>query len=269
MVYHVLSGRAGGTSPLLGDSGNTRLIDDLLIDDEVQIDLQKLVKGEAIRCAITTQLSFEDIDTPEGLYSLLLFSGYLNPKRLLNPGLKAVYELTIPNEEVRQIYSERILKWVTQKLNVNGQRYHDFVHLLVEGDYAAFEKTLQEYLHDATSFHQTGKNVAELFYQRFMMCLLGSLGSRYLISSEQEGGKGRSDALLIPKPDQGTEALVLEYKVTQEATKLPTVAQEGIKQILELGIAQPARQHDHVRSVRTVCLAFSGKEVALATKAAP
>ena len=97
-----------------------------------------------------------------------------------------------------------------------------------------------------------------------MLCLLGSLRSYYTISSEQEGLKGRSDVLLIPKPDHGSEALVLEYKVTEDAAQLSAMAQAGVDQILQQGYAQPARQYDHVHSTRAICLAFSGKEVALA-----
>ncbi|MCC8371798.1 MAG: AAA family ATPase, partial [Rickettsia endosymbiont of Pseudomimeciton antennatum] len=61
------------------DSGGTSLIDKTLLSDEMQEDLQNLAAGKSIISPITKQISFADINKPVGLFSLLLFSGYLNP----------------------------------------------------------------------------------------------------------------------------------------------------------------------------------------------
>ena len=256
----------GKLAPYWIDSGNTSLIDSTLIDDNVQADLQRLVTGETIESPIITQISFDDLRKPSGLFSLLLFSGYLNPVQKLGDARNPVYELSIPNHEVQYIYELRLLDWVSKQLDIDPDRYFSFVRQLAKGHLEAFEEALQEYLHSTTSFYQTGRKTSELFYNGFMLCLINTLRTYYHIHSEQEGIKGRSDALLIPKPHHGSEALVLEYKVTQDAEKLEAVAQAGVAQILQKGYAHPAKQHEHVKSALAICLAFSGKEVALAQK---
>ena len=254
----------GKLAPYWIDSGGTDLVDDKLVDDAVQAGLRRLVQGNYIDTPIIPQISFDDLKQTAGLFSLLLFSGYLNPVEKLSQTSRAVYRLAIPNQEIQHIYELRILDWVSKKLNIDSSEYFDLTHLLAQGQIDAFEKALQDYLQRAASFHQTGKNVAELFYSGFMFCLLNTLSTYYHIHSEQEGVKGRSDALLIPKPHHGSEALVLEYKVTQDAEKLEAVAQAGVAQILQKGYAHPAKQHEHVKSALAICLAFSGKEVLLA-----
>ena len=259
----------GKLAPYWIDSGGTSLIDDKLTEYSVQAALQQLVQGQSIDTPIITQISFEDLQKTSGLLSLLLFGGYLNPVRKLEDAKNPVYELSIPNHEVQYIYELRLLDWVSQQLDIDSDGYFNFVRFLAKGQLDDFEESLQDYLHNTTSFHQTGRKSGELFYHGFMLCLISTLRTYYHIQSEQEGLRGRSDTLLIPKPYHGTEALVVEYKVTQEADNLAAVAQAGVDQIVQKGYAQPAKQYDHVKSARALCIAFCGKEVAMAHEVVP
>ena len=243
------------------DSGGTALIDEVLLSDEVQQDLQTLVAGGSIIYPIAKQIRFEDISKPMGLYSLLLFSGYLNPEVV--HGEKNIYRLSIPNYEVQYIYETRLLEWVSNKLNIDPGSYYNFVSLLAVGRVEAFKERLQELLQVSTSFYQTGAKSAELFYSGFMLGLLSILSSAYMLESERESGMGRADALLIPKLGHGTQALIIEYKVSKELEGLPAMAQEGLAQISGKGYASQVRAHAHVKTILEVCLAFCGKEVAL------
>ncbi|MEO1301455.1 MAG: AAA family ATPase, partial [Bacteroidota bacterium] len=99
------------------DSGGTKLIDSVLLSDEVQNKLQALISGQSITSTIEKHISFDALAEPdtEPLYSLLLFGGYLNPDVAL-PGLDSdTYQLSIPNHEVRYIYKRRLLEWVRKK----------------------------------------------------------------------------------------------------------------------------------------------------------
>ncbi|MEL6413254.1 MAG: AAA family ATPase, partial [Bacteroidota bacterium] len=225
--------RKGKLAPYWIDSGGTSLVDSKLLADEMQVDLQKLVAKDVIESPIITQISFDDLKKRSGLLSLLLFSGYLNPVQRLGNAFNAVYHLSIPNQEVQCVYEMRVLEWVSKQLAIDTDRYFSFAHLLAEGKIDAFKDALQQYLHNATSFHQTGEKSVELFYSGFMLGLLSILSTYYSIYSEQEGLKGRSDALLVPKPNHGTEALVLEYKVSPKADQLAAVAERGVSQILQ------------------------------------
>ena len=243
------------------DSGGTDLIDSVLLSDEIQRDIQTLVSGGTLMSPIMKQISFEAISEPVGLFSLLLFSGYLNPQAVDTEN--HIYALSIPNYEVAYIYKTRLLKWLAAKLQTDQQRLYSFMSLLAAGKVAAFKERLQELLQVSTSFHQTGGKVAELFYSGFMLGLLSTLSSTYVIESERESGLGRPDALLIPKVGKGDQALVIEYKVSKDADGLTAMAEEGLEQISNKGYAAQVRAHGHVKTILQVCLAFCGKQVEL------
>ena len=244
------------------DSGGTALVDAVLLSDEIQEDLQTLVAGGSLVYPIVKQIRFEDIGKPRGLYSLLLFSGYLNPAVVDEEN--QLYALSIPNYEVQYIYKTRLLEWVADKLSIDPGDYYNFIRLLAAGKVEAFQERLQALLQGATSFYQTGPKKAELFYSGFMLGLLSTLSSTYVLESERESGLGRPDAVLIPKQGKGDQALIIEYKVSQEVEGLAAVAQAGLAQIEAQGYAAKLKEHAHVKTILEVCMAFCGKEVALA-----
>ncbi|WP_375332841.1 AAA family ATPase [Candidatus Tisiphia endosymbiont of Psammoecus bipunctatus] len=240
------------------DSGGTALIDKILLSDEMQEDLQSLAAGRSIISPITKQISFADINEPIGLLSLLLFSGYLNPTAKIPE--KNVYELSIPNYEVKYIYETRVLQWVTDQLKIDSSRYYSFISLLPAGKVEEFKERLQELLINSTSFYQTGEKKAELFYSGFMLGLVNMLAPSYIIASEQESGRGRADIIMIPKAGREDKAIIIEYKIAKNAEDLLSVAKIGLKQ---KQYDTKIREHKHVKKIIKISMGFCGKKVAL------
>ncbi|MEO1219689.1 MAG: AAA family ATPase, partial [Bacteroidota bacterium] len=240
------------------DSGGTSLVDAVLLKDEVQEDLHLLIRGESIDRIINTKIAFKELYHPDSFYTLLLFSGYLNPEPI--DRLTDLYRLSIPNHELAYIYEKRVLSWVEGKLHITSREYISLAKLLVEGEVATFQRTLQEFLDQAASFQHTG-GAAEVFYNGFMLAFLSMLSSYYRIESEYESGVGKADVVLIPKSKSNQSGLVLEYKVCQDPDQLPATAQAGLKQILIKDYAAKVRSHDHVQKILAVSLAFCGKKV--------
>ncbi|MEM7383025.1 MAG: PD-(D/E)XK nuclease domain-containing protein [Bacteroidota bacterium] len=232
------------------DSGGTDLIDSVLLADKRQADLQKLVAGESLVLRIDRQIRFQDIANPHkptSFYSLLLFSGYLNPEVV--DAKNDLYRLSIPNHEVGHIYRTRILDWVLSKLDADPSSYYTLAGLLASGQVLEFETALQERLHLSASFHQTGGKLGEVFYSGFMLCLLSILSSSYHIESERESGRGRADVVLIPRASHGKDqALVVEYKVVQDVPELAAVAEAGLSQISTKGYGTQAKPMPMSRS---------------------
>ncbi|MBX9890047.1 MAG: AAA family ATPase [Amoebophilaceae bacterium] len=99
------------------DSGGTAFIDKVFLSDAIQADVQELLEGKGIIKQLYKQIALVDIDSNKDIfYSLLLFSGYLNPSLANDNEEDPVYRLTIPNKEVRGIYVEKVLGWLTRKL---------------------------------------------------------------------------------------------------------------------------------------------------------
>ena len=250
------------------DSGGTALVNQALLSDGIQVDLQALVAGKSIEVPIMKQISFDDITSRPGLFSLLLFTGYLNPDE--GDAISGLYKLSIPNFEVRNIYEQRLLKWLAQKLQVNDKELFSLMSLLAAGEIEKFEEELRTLLAVAASFFQTGKKNGEVFYNGFMFCLLTVLSAKYTVESERESGAGRPDVMLIPKVDKGGEqAFVIEYKVSKELENLEAEAKSGLAQIIEKNYTAKAKEHVHVKSILQVSMAFCGKDVALAYKESP
>ncbi|HJD59294.1 MAG TPA: ATP-binding protein [Rickettsia endosymbiont of Omalisus fontisbellaquei] len=243
------------------DSGGTSLIDKVLLSDEIQEDLQQLAAGGNIVSPITKQISFSDIEKPIGLFSLLLFSGYLNPV-LINEE-ENIYELSAPNKEVRHIYKTRVLRWVTDKLKIDSSRYYSFISLLPNCQIEEFKEGLQRLLRGATSFYQTGETKAEVFYSGFMLGLINMLTASHVIDSEKETGSGRADIVLIPKAGKNNNAIIIEYKIAKKEEDLEQVAKAGLVQINNLKYDAKIKEHSHVQKVIKIAIAFCGKEVAL------
>ncbi|ROT47510.1 AAA family ATPase [Candidatus Cardinium hertigii] len=247
------------------DSGGTALIDKMLLSDEMQVYLQNLTAGEPIISPIATQISFSDITKPMGLFSLLLFSGYLNPTA--KSPEKNIYALSIPNEEVKYIYETRILQWVTDQLEIDSVRYYSLIALLptcrVE-DIEAFKTQFQKLLCSTTSFYQTGENRAELFYSGFMLGLIAMLTPDYIVESERETGSGRADIILLPQAGRSDNAIIIEYKVAKTLKDLPSVAEIGLQQIIDKKYDTKVKEHRYVKKLLKLSMAFCGKQVAFA-----
>ncbi|MEO1219644.1 MAG: PD-(D/E)XK nuclease domain-containing protein, partial [Bacteroidota bacterium] len=247
------------------DSGGTQLVDEALLSDNIQQDLQKLIARKQISSLITKQISFEDIRSSIGLYSLLLFAGYLNPDSVAlgeDANTKRC-NLSIPNHEVRLIYRQRLTEWVRRKLEIDTYAYNNLMDLLATGQVTEFAERLQAFLRTSTSFHQSGPKRAELFYSGFMSGLSSTLPQYFGIESERESGLGRADAILIPMVENGDQAIIMEYKVGPDAASLAKVAEEGLAQISDKQYSTALKAHSHVKRALQVCLAFCGKEMAL------
>ncbi|MEO1219132.1 MAG: AAA family ATPase [Bacteroidota bacterium] len=247
------------------DSGGTQLVDEALLSDNIQQDLQKLIARKQIHSLITKQISFEDIRSSIGLYSLLLFAGYLNPDSI-SPGGDANTKrckLSIPNHEVRLIYQQRLVEWVRRKLEIDAYAYNNLMDLLATGQITEFAERLQSFLHMSTSFHQSGPKRAELFYSGFMSGLSSTLPQYYSMESERESGLGRADAILIPMVEHGDQAIIMEYKIAPDAASLSQVAEDGLAQIRDKQYSTALRLHSHVKRALQICLAFCGKEMTL------
>ncbi|WP_425364540.1 AAA family ATPase [Candidatus Tisiphia endosymbiont of Mystacides longicornis] len=243
------------------DSGGTDWIDHVLLSDEMQQNIQALVAGKTITSSITKHINFADINQPEGLFSLLLFSGYLNTTTKMPE--RDIYDLSAPNYEVKYIYEKRMLQWVTKQIRIDNSGYYSFVTLLPDGKIEAFKERLQELLLNSTSFHQTGEKKAELFYSGFMLGFVNMLAPNYIISSEQESGDGRADVMMIPKIGKGDKAMIIEYKIAKSSEELADIAKSGLQQIINKKYDSKIKEHSHVKQILKISMAFCGKNMEL------
>jgi Predicted AAA-ATPase/PD-(D/E)XK nuclease superfamily len=243
------------------DSGGTGLIDKALLSDEMQKELQELLEGKGIVKKLYKQISLSEIENNTDIfYSLLVFAGYLNPCLANDDEEYPRYRLTIPNKEVRNIYVERVISWVTNKLNIKVSDYDDFVGLLTDQKIDKFKQKFSEYLMNSTSYHDL---IKEKDYHNLIGGILAPLTRGYIIESNRESGHGRFDHMLIPRENRGNSAIIIEYKVSETTEDLISTARIGLNQIINRHYDTKIKEYQHVKNIIKIAMAFCGKEVKL------
>ncbi len=200
-------------------TASTALIEQALILDKFQEEMQILIEGGSVDMIADPKMVFADIkSSPNALYNLLLFSGYLTANSIEN-AKAGMYrcDVRIPNKEVQEVFEVSSMAWITQKLKIDMNEYNAFLDDLLKGNIDAFTQKLKGYLETSASFFATGPKNAELFYSGFVMGLVSAVSSNYSVEAERESGAGRADLLLIPTSTARYQnALVLELATGQK-----------------------------------------------------
>ena len=141
-------------------------------------------------------------------------TGYLTPLSHCNTHQGILCQLTVPNQEIRNLYRKIIEQWLS---NGSGAPwYNAFMNHLLEGNVAAFEHDLQHILEQTISYHDTAQQ-PESFYHGFMLGITASLYNRphYETKSNRESGHGRYDYMILSR-DLKKLTIILEFKTVKK-----------------------------------------------------
>ncbi len=213
------------------NSGNNSLIDSLLLnsDKSIKDKLEELIKGNSIEEEIEEGIVFSELDNPKHLWSLLLFSGYLKA----NEGTIGKYLLSIPNKEIKKLYS-KIIENYFNKLVVGLLPIMDNIAKSILNDnIEEFRKELQNLLLSNISSYDIGKNKEEVYHIITLFSLLKlEYKNEYEVKSNIESGNGRYDICIIPR-NINKIGYIIELKVAKDKEYLKNKADEAIRQIEE------------------------------------
>jgi len=226
----------------------------------IKEQLAHLMQGELVVGKISLKTSYEELmESPEALWTLLLFSGYLTVTKKTFTMNHVTCQLRIPNNEILSQYEEIFNTWLNQ--NMGETRYQTFMTSLLSGDVLKFTESLGEYLLDALSFRDVvGDKQAENFYHGFVAALIASVRETHWVDSKKESGRGLYDVLLIPKTGHGDLGIILEFKHVKRSQSLEEATKTALSQIDESDYAKVLERSSHVTRVLEIGLAFSGKE---------
>ncbi len=208
------------------NSGKDVLIKDMLksISAKNYTDIMELVTGGSIESDLIATFPYEAIKksgTP--LYSLMAMSGYLKavPTDKTNPEGNKLFEVSLPNEEVRKIVS----KMMKAIYPLDTDDYSDFCKAILDEDATKMEKVLVRVMNGASYI-----NLNEATYEAVIMTLTYSLSKTYRVKLEIPEGKGRVDIEFYPKvPD--IAPMIFELKVADEEKDLDAKVAEAFRQI--------------------------------------
>lgn len=259
---------SGKLSAYWVNTSDNALIKDLLIrsSELFKGQFELLLKDNVIEMRIDEHLAFNYLDLNESaIWALLLMSGYLKATFIKNENNEPLYQLQVPNKEVKDLYKKLIAEWLS---GVNNPTvFNTFLSNLLNGEMKNFEDALQRMVLETFSTHDVkGKN-PEKFYHGFMLGLISGVDKKhYTIDSNKESGLGRYDILIMPN-DASKLGIILEIKNVDETSEknLKEVASEAIQQIDERQYHMTLLQNNIKRCLK-VGVAFKGKELAVSHK---
>jgi hypothetical protein len=222
-------------------------------------DIEALLDGSGVLRRLDENVVLADLDTrADTLFGLLTFSGYLKAeKRVLDPDDEPYYLLSIPNREVRGVYTSTFREWMEGRMG-GESAVERLKRALLSGDAEALEEELGAFTQNVLSYHDTARR-PEQVYHAFVIGLLAALEPEYEVRSNRESGKGRPDVIIRPKKP-GKPGAVLELKVAKAGKKtLEQALAEGVAQIQERDYARELRAAG-ASPVYAFAVAFDGKE---------
>ena len=197
-------------------------------DKTTKNEIEQLIAGETIEKSIRMELTYDEIDNSiDNLWSILFTTGYLTQEGKAKEG---IYQLMIPNKEVREVYILQIQEWFKNKVLHDSKPVKELLRAFEDGDAKKSEKDLTKILATTISIFDTKarKEEKEIFYHGIILGLL-RCESEWLVQSNIESGDGFVDILIEPEdPDAG---IIMELKYAKTFQELEKSCEKAMKQI--------------------------------------
>ena len=236
----------------LNTSGNevVRHFIEALGDGVTKTEMERLIGGEIVQKEIHEEMTYHDLYADMGnVWSVLFMTGYLTQRGRADGNL---YNLVIPNREIRNIFTEQIMKMFQEQAEQDGETLGRFCDALEQGNAEEVERCFTGYMRKTVSIRDTfvRKATKENFYHGMLIGLLG-FKEGVTVMSNREAGDGFSDIQILI--DDAETGIVIEVKYAQNGdleaecqkalTQMQTLHYEdgmrnaGIRKILKYGIA--------------------------------
>ncbi|MBL8677261.1 MAG: AAA family ATPase, partial [Alphaproteobacteria bacterium] len=266
----------GILKPFWVNTSDNALIKDLLLKSSFKFKdkFETLLHGLSLEQIVDENFVFPDLNKNRELaiWSLLLMTGYLTVRAYEDTNRGPLCQLSVPNQEIRNLYQTIIEKWLANGYGLDW--YEEFLNHLLNGDMEEFQEGLRHIMEHIVSVHDVGKKEPESFYHGLMIGLTASLAGdkHYETRSNRESGYGRYDYLILAR-DPNKLSILLEFKqVPLPANKKETedlqnalnkAAQEALQQIDQQAYLTELKQRC-LTNILKIGLAFSGKRFGIA-----
>ena len=207
---------------------------------QVKEEIEELLSGETVTKEIHEELTYQGLyDSVENIWSVLFMTGYLTYKGRPRDGK---YQLTIPNMEIRSIFTKQIMGLFLKEVEKDGEQLNAFCKALEEGDAPQVERLFTGYLRRTISIRDTfaRKERKENFYHGILLGILGYKKEWYIRSNE-ETGDGYSD--IVIKIRDKEIGIIIEIKYAENA-RFEEACQSALKQIEERNYIESLREDD-------------------------
>lgn len=195
-------------------------------DDETKAEIETLIEGKTIEKPIHEDITYDEVyDNMDNLYNFMFFTGYFKKiDERVDEKTKIKYlKLKIPNEEIKYIFREKVLKWFSAK--IKAEDLSKVYTSVLKGDVETFQTEINRLLRKTISFNDAYEN----FYHGFVVGVLSGIDG-YIVKSNREAGDGRSDIYIRPL-SIFQRAVIIEIKVCDKPKELFTKCDKALEQI--------------------------------------
>ena len=225
-------------------------------EPDVKVKIEKLLLGESLEFIYndkTTYQDYNDYNDSDSIFNLLLASGYLTLEKKVNKNFNIERTFVkLPNREVRYLFSEILLKILTEGYRIDLKKVNDFCDGIFENDKETIERVLNQML-PKLSYH----DLDESGYHNYVMALFTLFinDNNFIVYSNRESGMGRFDVMI--KDKKFNKGIIIEFKVTKDDLEKSAISalnqieekeyyldlvQEGYKEILKYAIVFKGKQ---------------------------
>lgn len=216
----------------LNTSGNevVRHFIEALGDGVTKTEMERLIGGEIVQKEIHEEMTYHDLYADMGnVWSVLFMTGYLTQRGRADGNL---YNLVIPNREIRNIFTEQIMKMFQEQAEQDDETLGRFCDALEQGNAEEVERCFTGYMRKTVSIRDTfvRKATKENFYHGMLIGLLG-FKEGWTVMSNREAGDGFSDIQILI--DDAETGIVIEVKYAQNGD-LEAECQKALTQMRAL-----------------------------------
>ncbi len=192
-------------------------------------DIEKLIAGEALEKRLFMNLTYQELDKKEFLWSVLYQTGYLTLDGRSRTRRRGTACFVIPNREIREIFVEKIREWLSEEVFPG---YRDGLYREIWNcEPEALQRRLRNILCETFSFYDYHEN----YYHGLLAGLL--VDARYIVRSNDEMGRGRSD--IVAEDAMGSRAAIIETKHSRNYANMEKDCEAALRQIEQRQYASP------------------------------
>ena len=235
------------------NTSSNSIVRDLIerADDSQKQVIEDLIAGGEITIPVHEDITYDEVyKSEDNLWNFMFFTGYFKKVGEYFEDTQKYITIKIPNMEVKHIYKEKVLNWFQEKTKATDRTA--LFTAIVNGNTESFTRELKELLMQTISFHDAYEN----FYHGFVAGVLAGMKG-YIIKSNREGGKGRSDIFIAPV-DREKEAYILEFKIATSLKEMPDKAKEAVQQIVDRQYEQELLDLGYIK-IKKYGIAFFSK----------
>ena len=253
----------------INTSGNDVIEEFMGFIEPEDVDLmQDLLDGKSITAEVRTSLCYGDLQNHDinDFWTLLLYTGYLTFDPAYRSSKKNEYRLYIPNEEIRDCFSDKILEFFK-----NNSVIKNHTKGLMTSLFSGEADKVQEHLNGLLRKYVSIRDFAtmapkENYYHGFMNGLLiNSVSYSRELKSNVESGNRYVD--LVALSASNDSVIILELKKTDNLfDNRKKIAREAVQQIVDTGYAEAYMDNETICSVYAYGLCFCKKTCSVAVQ---